>query len=57
MSAWQIDGQSNSHPVPGWGLFCFDECFNVALSDFPSPPPPSDYSKGAKQFKRIIAEF
>ncbi|MFC3309566.1 hypothetical protein [Blastomonas aquatica] len=57
MSAWQIDGQSNSGTVPKWGLFCFDECFDVALSDLPMPTQPADYSKGAKQFRIIDAEF
>lgn len=57
MSAWQIDGQSESNTIPDWGLFCFDECFDVALSDRPMPPTPPDYRKGAKQFKFIDAEF
>lgn len=57
MSAWQVDGQSNELTLPDWGTFCFDECFNVSLSDRPSPPPPANYSKGAKQFIRIDAEF
>lgn len=57
MSAWQVDGQSNEMTVPGWGMFCFDECFDVALSDHPMPAAPADYCKGAKQFIRIDAEF
>jgi hypothetical protein len=57
MSAWQVDGQANDIAIPGWGIFCFDECFDVALSDHPTPPAPSDYRKGAKQFRVIHAEF
>ena len=57
MSAWQVDGQSNEISIPGWGTFCFDECFNVALSDRPAPPAPADYRKGAKNFSRIDREF
>lgn len=56
MSVYQIDSETNSTPIPDWRLFCFDECFNVALSDLPSSPPRPDYKKGAKQFKRIDAE-
>lgn len=57
MSAYQIDGQTDSTPIPNWRLFCFDECFNVSLSNLPASPPRPDYSKGAKQFGRIDAEF
>lgn len=56
MSAWQVDGQSNEIAIPDWGTFCFDECFNVALSDRPMPSPPSTYRRGAKQFGRIDVE-
>jgi hypothetical protein len=57
MSAWQIDGQSDSKTIPDWSTFCFDECFDVALSDRPAPATAPDYRKGAKQFKRIDAEI
>lgn len=57
MSAFQIEGQSESQPVRQWRLLCFDECFDVALSDRKSTAPHPDYKKGAKQFKRIDAEF
>ncbi len=57
MSAFQVDGKSNTPPIPDWRLFCFDECFNVALSDLPSSGPRPEYKKGAKQFHRIDAEL
>lgn len=57
MSVFQVDGQCNDTTIPGWAFFCFDECFNVALTDRPAFPPRPDYSKGAKQFRRIDAEF
>lgn len=57
MSAFQVDGQSNTPPIPDWRLFCFDECWDVAVSDVPSTAPRPDYKKGAKQFARIIAEL
>lgn len=57
MSVRQVDGQTNSPPLPRWGLFCFDECFNVALSNIPAPAPHPEYKKGAKQFKFIDAEL
>ena len=56
MSVFQVDGQTNHPPIPGWRLFCFDECFDVALSNLPSTAPRPDYKKGAKQFIRIDAE-
>ncbi|MEC5323310.1 hypothetical protein VSX60_08685 [Aurantimonas sp. A3-2-R12] len=56
MSAFQVDGQSETPPVPDWGLFCFDECFNVALSNIPSSAPRPDYKKRAKQFRLIDRE-
>jgi hypothetical protein len=57
MSAWQVDGDTNSPPIPDWRLFCFDECFDVALSDIPSTAPRPEYKKGAKQFRFIDAEI
>ena len=56
MNVWQVDGQSEDGPIPDWRTFCFDECFNVGLSDLPSAAPRPDFKKGAKQFRRIIAE-
>ena len=56
MSAFQVAGQSESDPAVDWRLFCFDECFDVALSNLPSTAPRPHYKKGAKQFKRIDAE-
>jgi len=35
---------------------CFDECFNMGLSDLPSTAPRPDYRKGHKLFQRIDAE-
>lgn len=57
MSTFQVDGQSKTPPIPHWGLFCFDECFDVALSNLPSAAPRPDYKKGAKQFSRIDFEL
>jgi hypothetical protein len=56
MSVYQVDGQCNDTTIPGWAYFCFDECFNVSLTDRPAFPPRPDYSKGAKNFRRIDAE-
>lgn len=56
MSVWQVDGQSKTPPIPDWRLFCFDECFNVALTDIPSRAPRPGYKKGAKQFRKIDRE-
>lgn len=56
MSVWQVDGQSNTPPIPDWRLFCFDECFNVTLTDLPSTAPRPQYKKGAKQFRLIDRE-
>jgi len=53
MSVWQVDGESNTPPISDWRLFCFDECFNVALTDIPSIAPRPEYKKGAKQFRKI----
>lgn len=55
-SVWQVDGQSNTPPIPDWRLFCFDECFDVALTDIPSKAPRPEYKKGAKQFRKIDRE-
>ena len=57
MSVYQVDGQANESTIPDWQLFCFDECFNVALSDIPSRAPRPDYKKGAKQFLTIVAQL
>ena len=57
MSAYQIDGQSNTPPIPDWRHFCFDECFDVRLLDLPSCAPRPQYKKGAKQFRRIDADL
>lgn len=57
MSVYQVDGQSNTPPIPDWRLFCFDECFDVRLTNIPSAAPRPEYKKGAKQFKRIDAEI
>ena len=56
MSVWQVDGQSHTPPIPDWRLFCFDECFNVALTNIPSTAPRAQYKKGAKQFRVIDRE-
>jgi hypothetical protein len=53
MSVYQVDGQANEATIPDWQFFCFDECFNVALSDLPSGAPRPKYAKGAKQFLTI----
>lgn len=57
MSVFQVDGESDTPPIPDWRLFCFDECFNVALTDIPSLAPRPEYKKGAKQFRIIDAEI
>lgn len=56
MSVFQVDGQSNTPPIPDWRFFCLDECFDVAVSDIPASAAHPDYKKGAKQFKFIDAE-
>lgn len=56
MSVWQVEGDSKDSPVPGWHLFCFDECFDVAVHDLPSLAPRPDYKKRSKQFRRIDRE-
>ena len=56
MSVFQVDGQSNTPPIPDWRFFCFDECFDVAVSDITASPAQPDFKKGAKQFKSIDAE-
>ena len=55
-SGWQVDGQSNTPPIPDWRLFCFDECFDVKLTTIPSKAPRPQYKKGAKQFGKIDRE-
>lgn len=57
MSVFQVDGQCNDTTIPGWAFFCFDECFDVAVTDRPSAAPRPEYRKGAKQFQRIFAEI
>ena len=57
MSAFQVDGYSHSFPMTDWRLFCFDECFDVSVTNIPRSPTHPDYKKGAKQFIRIDAEL
>ena len=53
MRAYQVDGQSNTPPIPDWRMFCFDECFNVALTDRKSTAPRPNYKERDKGFKII----
>lgn len=57
MSCYQVGGQSNEGQPLGWRMMCFDECFNVQLSNYPSNAPRPGYRKGAKTFARIEAEI
>ncbi|NLS01184.1 hypothetical protein HGP17_30500 [Rhizobium sp. P38BS-XIX] len=57
MSAYQIDGQSNTPPIPDWRLFCFDECFNVAITSTKANSPRAGYKRRAKPFGKIDAEI
>lgn len=57
MSAFQVDGGSNTPPIPDWREFYFDECFNVSLTDAPSKAPRPGYKRGAKQFRSIEKEI
>lgn len=56
MNVWQIDGESEDGSIPDWRTFCFDECFDVRLTDLASAAPRPEFKKGARQFRRIIAE-
>ncbi|WP_143102853.1 hypothetical protein [Rhizobium sp. NFR07] len=57
MSVLQVDGQSSTAPIPDWRLFCFDECFDVELTDISSKAPRPGYKRGAKQFRKIEGEI
>jgi len=57
MSAYQVAGQSNSSPVPGWRMFRLDECLDVALSDIPSQAPRPGYQRGSGQFVTLDAQL
>lgn len=56
MSVYQVGGQTHEGSVTDWRTMCFDECFDVALSDNPSAAPRPNYRRGAKTFKRIDFE-
>jgi len=56
MCAYQVDGSSNSGPVPDWRMFCFDECFDVTITERSSSAPRSEHKRGAKQFRSIDRE-
>lgn len=53
MRVYQVDGQSHSTPAVDWRLFCFDECFNVSVTQRQASPPRSDKNNRDKGFKRI----
>jgi hypothetical protein len=53
MRVYQVDGQSNSTPTVDWRLFCFDECFDVSVTQRQAAPPRSDKNNRDKGFKRI----
>jgi hypothetical protein len=57
MSAWQVDGESNTPPIPAWRLFSFDECFNITLTSTPSEGPRTGFRNRAKQFRKIDREI
>lgn len=56
MRVWQVSGQSESGSPERFRTMCFDECFDVSLTDLPSAAPRPDYKKGDKAFKIILAE-
>lgn len=56
MNVWQVDGASEDGPIPDWRTFCFDECFDVRLTDMASEAPRQGFRRGAKQFARILVE-
>jgi hypothetical protein len=57
MCSFQVDGGTNSGEIPGWRLFCFDECTGVRLSAAESRGPRPGYKRGAQPFRSIIAEL
>jgi len=56
MNVWQVDGASEDGPIPDWRTFCFDECFDVGLTEMVSQAPRAGFRRGAKQFARILVE-
>lgn len=57
MSAYEVGGRTRAGDLPGWRLFCFDECFDLALTDTPSAAPRPGYRKRAEPFSQIITEL
>lgn len=53
MRVYQVDGQSNSSTTADWRLFCFDECFDVSLTQRQATGPRSDQNDRDKGFERI----
>jgi len=52
MRIYQSDPQSNA-PAANFRLLCFDECFQVALTDRQAAPPRSDKNNRDEGFNRI----
>ena len=57
ISAFQVEGNTRSTPIPGWRLFCLEECANVSISGTRSKAPRPGYRRGDSQFSHIGAQI
>lgn len=57
LSGYQVSGGSNSGPVPGWRLYCLEDCHNVRMTEVQALVPRTGYRRGSALFERIRAEL
>jgi len=59
LSAYQVDGESDSIQIPGWGLFTISKVSNLKILDetFDEPRFAERFNRNSDRMKKIISEL
>lgn len=59
LSAYQVDGESDSIQIPGWGLFAISKISNLNILDetFDEPRFAEGFKQNSERMKIIISEL
>lgn len=59
LSAYQVDGESDSIKIPDWGLFSVEKITNIEILDetFEEPRFAEGFKRNSDRMKKIIAEL
>lgn len=59
LSAYQVDGESDSIEIPGWGLFSITKISNVKIlaGTFDEPRFAEGFKRNSDRMKKIISEL